>query len=142
MAATDNGRLTADKLMSMLAQIQHKSDILNAVLTGTFSLDEAKRTFLEILDAVALQKSKGILIDGRTLVGKPEVIERFFYGQFTAEMVISYEDRGVSAGTPFAYVLNEPILDPKRFGETVAVNRCMNVKAFECREEALTWLSQ
>ena len=126
----------------MLAQIQHKSDILNAVLTGTFSLDEAKRTFLEILDAVALQKSKGILIDGRTLVGKPEVIERFFYGQFTAEMVISYEDRGVSAGTPFAYVLKEPVLDPKRFGETVAVNRCMNMKAFENPEEALKWLSE
>src|SRR5215469_12068451 len=128
--------------MSMLAQIQHKSDILNAVLTGTFSLDEAKRTFLEILDAVALQKSKGILIDGRTLVGKTEVIERFFYGQFTAEMVISYEDRGVSAGTPFAYVLKEPVLDPKRFGETVAVNRCMIVKAFENLDEALKWLSE
>jgi len=128
--------------MSMLAQIQPESDVLNAVITGTFSLEEAKRTFLEILEAVALQKSKGILIDGRTLVGKPEVIERFYFSNYAAEMAISYEGRGVPAGTPFAYVLREPVLDPKRFGETVAVNRCMNVKAFENPEEALKWLSE
>jgi hypothetical protein len=126
--------------MSMLAQIQSKSDIVNAVLTGKFSLEEAKQTFLEILEAVALQKSKKVLIDCRTLVGKPGVIERFFYGQFAAEMVISYEDRGIPAGTPFAYVANEPVLDSKRHGETVAVNRCMNVKAFANPEEALKWL--
>ena len=81
-----------------------------------------------------------MLIDGRTLVGNPEVIERFFYGHFAAEMVMSYRDRGISAGTPFAYVLIEPVLDSKRFGETVAVNRLMNVKAFEDPEEALEWL--
>ena len=124
----------------MLAQIQSGSDILNAVITGKFSLEEAKQTFREILEAVALQKSKKVLIDCRTVVGQPRVIERFFYGQFAAEMVISYEDRGISPGTPFAYVADEPVLDPKRHGETVAVNRCMNVKAFENPEEALEWL--
>ena len=128
--------------MSMLAQIQPESDLLHAVVTGKFSLEEAKRTFLQILEAVALQKSKRVLIDGRELVGNPEVIERFYYGRFAAEMVMSYENRGVSAGTPFAYVLKEPMLDPKRFGETVAINRCMNAKAFENPEEALKWLYQ
>ena len=86
----------------MLAQIQFKSDLLSAVLTGKFSLEGAQKTFLKILEAVALQKSRKVLIDCRTLDGKPGVIERFYYGQFTAEMVISYEDRGISAGTPFA----------------------------------------
>lgn len=85
----------------MLTQIQPESDLLHIVVTGKFSLEEAKRTFLEILDAVAVQKSKKVLIDGRALVGKPEVIERFYYGQFIAELVISHEDRGVPAGTPF-----------------------------------------
>jgi len=105
-------------------------------------LEEAQRTFLEILDAVALQKSRKILIDGRTLAGEPKVIERFYYGSFAAEMVKSYQDRGVAGGTPFAYVLKEPVLDPKRFGETVAVNRSMIVKAFENLDEALKWLSE
>jgi hypothetical protein len=35
--------------MSMLAQIQSGSDILNAVVAGEFSLEEAKQTFREIL---------------------------------------------------------------------------------------------
>lgn len=126
----------------MLVQIQPESGVLNAVLTGKFSLEEAKRTFLEILEDVALQKSEKVLIDGRTLVGDPEYIERFYYGQFAAEMVMSFRDRGIPAGTPFAYVLIEPVLDPKRLGETVAVNRCMNVKAFENPEEALKWLDR
>ena|SRR5215469_13063140 len=125
--------------MSMLAQIQSKSDLLSAVVTGRFSLEEAQRTFLEILEAVVLQKSKKVLIDCRALVGKPEVMERFSYANFAAEMVINYQDRGISAGTPFAYVLG-PTLDPKRHGETVAVNRYMNVKVFENPEDALKWL--
>ena len=126
----------------MLAHIQPKSDLLNVVLTGKFSLEAAQRTFLEILEAVALHKSRKVLIDGRTLVGNPEFIERFYYGQFAAEMVMSFADRGVAASTPFAYVLNEPVRDPKRLGETVAVNRCMNVKGFENPEDALGWLSR
>jgi hypothetical protein len=124
----------------MMAQIHPGTDMLKAVLTGRFSLKEAKRTFREILEAVAAQKSRKIFIDGSTLVGKPEFIERFYYGEFAAQMVKEYEDQGVAAGTPFAYVLREPMLDPMRFGETVAVNRFMNVKAFDNPEEALKWL--
>ena len=129
-------------VMSMLVQIQPESDLLKVVLKGRFSLREAKRTFIETLKAVAFHKSKKVLIDGRTIVGEPEVIDRFYYGDFAAEMIMSYEDRGVSAGTPFAYVLVEPVLDPQRFGETVAVNRFMNVKAFDNPEEAMKWLSR
>lgn len=40
----------------------------------------------------------------------------------------------------FAYVIHEPLRDPGRYGETVAVNRGMNVKTFETPEEALEWL--
>jgi hypothetical protein len=131
-----------DDEMSMLAQIQPESDLLNVVIKGEFSLEEAKRTFIEILNAVAFHESKKVLVDGRTILGEPGVIERFYYGLFAAQTVMNYEDRGVSAGTPFAYVLIEPVLDPQRFGETVAVNRCMNVKAFDNPEDALKWLSR
>ena len=40
----------------------------------------------------------------------------------------------------FAYVLEEPILDQGRFGETVAVNRGMRVRAFDSLEAARGWL--
>ena len=116
------------------------SDLLRVQATGEFSLEEAKRTFLEIMEGLALQGTKRVLIDGRTITGDPETIERFYYGEFAAQTVVRYEVRGVSPATPFAYVLTEPVLDPQKFGETVAVNRGMRVKVFDNPEEALEWL--
>jgi len=107
---------------------------------GKFSLIEAKRTFLEMLEAVALHKTKKVLFDGRELAGKPETMERFYYGEFAANTVAGFADRGVSPATQFAYVLKEPVLDPRRFGETVASNRGMLVKAFDSPEDAREWL--
>ena len=55
--------------------------------------------------------------------------------------VAQYRKRGMSAATRFAYVLKEPVLDPDRFGETVAVNRWMRLKVFDNLKEALEWLA-
>jgi hypothetical protein len=107
---------------------------------GEFSLKEAKRSFLEMLDAVARYKVKKVLFDGRSITGNPETMERFYYGEFAAKAVIEYSDRGVARTTQFAYVLEYPVLDPGRFGETVAVNRGMHVKVFDNLEDALEWL--
>ncbi|MGO8987644.1 MAG: hypothetical protein ACLQGU_07215 [bacterium] len=107
---------------------------------GKFSLEEAKRTFLEMLEAVALHKTEKVLFDGRKLIGKPKTMERFYYGEFAAQTVADYAERGVSRTTQFAYVLREPVLDPQRLGEDVAVNRGMVVKAFDSLEDALQWL--
>jgi hypothetical protein len=126
--------------MSILVDINPDCGFLKVYATGEFSLKEAKRTFLEVLDAVALHKSKKVLLDGREIKGKPETIERFYYSDFAAQAVIDYRERGVSPVTQFAYVLRKPVLDPDRFGETVAVNRGMKAKAFENLEEAHQWL--
>ena len=126
--------------MSMLLEMHFESGLLKAVATGQFSLEEAKRTFLQLLEAVALHQSKKVLFDGRKLTGNPRTMERFFYGEFAAQSVTNFEQRGVSCATQFAYVLQEPMLDPERFGETVAVNRGMNAKAFASSAEALQWL--
>ena len=126
--------------MSMLLEIRPESGLLHVDAKGKFSLKEAKRTFLEILEAVALHKTKRVLLDGRKLIGKPETLERFYYGAFAAQAVWDFEKKGVSPATRFAYVLIEPVLDPARFGETVAVNRGMVVKAFDNPAEALQWL--
>ena len=108
---------------------------------GEFSLGEAKRTFLEMLEAVARHKVRKVLFDGRGLAGEPKTIERFFYGEFVARAIAEFADRGmVSRATQFAYVLEEPMRDKRRFGETVAVNRGMFVKTFDNLQDALGWL--
>ncbi len=126
--------------MGMIVEISAESGFLRVVATGQFSLKEAKRTFLEVIDAVARNKCEKVLFDGRELKGEPETIERFYYGEFAAQAVARYTKRGVSRVPQFAYVLEEPVLDPRRFGETVAANRGMFVKAFDNLEDALGWL--
>jgi hypothetical protein len=82
-----------------------------------------------------------VLLDGRTITGNPGTIERFFYGEFAADAVAKHHARSAARATRFAYVLREPVLDPQKFGETVAVNRGMLVKVFDSLEEALHWLA-
>jgi len=127
--------------MSMYLEIHAEPDLLIVETKGTFSLDEAKRTFREMLEAVALHRTTRVLVDGRTLQGQPEAMERFYYGEFAARTVREFSGQGVSPATRFAYMLKEPVLDPKRLGENVAVNRGMVVKMFDNHKDALEWLS-
>jgi len=127
--------------MSMNIECRLDNGLLQAVATGEFSLTEAERTFTELLQAIKETKARTILFDGRELVGNPMIVERFYYGEFAANCVDQLVANGWSGGSPqFAYVLHEPLLDPLRLGETVAVNRGMNVKAFTNFKEAIQWL--
>jgi len=126
--------------MSLQQYMRPDSGLLRVRATGKFSLEEAQRTFLEMMEAVALHKTERVLFDGRTITGNPRTMERFYYGEFAATTVAQYRERGMSPVTRFAYVLREPVRDPKKFGETVAVNRWMRLKVFDNLEEALEWL--
>ena len=125
----------------MTVQTIPQGDVLHVAAGGPFSLSEAKRTFLDVLHVVEELRLSKVLFDGRQVTGNPAIIERFYYGEFVADEVTKLLDRGWSADSPqFAYVLREPILDPLRLGETVAVNRGVNIRAFDDREEAVVWL--
>jgi hypothetical protein len=126
--------------MSMTLKISAKSGYLEVEATGKFSLAEAKRTFKEMLEAVAQNKVGKVLFDCRRLEGSPQFMERFYYGEFAAHSVAQFEARGVSPATQFAYVLEAPLRDPNRFGELVARNRCMRVRTFDHLNDALGWL--
>jgi len=128
--------------MGMVLSICAGSGWLRVIVTGEFSLAEAERTFLEMLEAIARHQTEKVLLDGRALQGEPTTIQRFLYGECAASAVARCRrDHGLSHGLQFAYVLHEPVLDPQRFGETVAVNRGMWVKAFNNLDAALGWLS-
>ena len=133
--------LKADDKMSMMLKISTEPGFLRATVTGDFSLPEAKRTFIEILEAVARSKVEKVLFDGQELSGNPEFMERFYYGEFTAETVEKFTTHGVSRTTRFAYMLKEPVLDPWRFGETVALKSGMHVQTFDNEDDALAWLN-
>jgi hypothetical protein len=128
----------AGKAVSMSMKLEICPDLafLRVRAVGEFSLEEAGRTFLEMLEAVARHKVRKVLFDGRGLVGEPKTMERFYYGEFAARAVAA----SAVPRTQFGYVLEEPLRDPWRFGESVAVNRGMFVKTFDNQEDALEWL--
>lgn len=125
----------------MTVQTIPQSDVLHVAAGGPFSMSEAKRTFLDVLHVIEELRLSKVLFDGRQISGNPTIIERFYYGEFVADEVGRLLERNWAGPPPqFAYVLGEPILDPLRLGETVAVSRGMQVRAFENREEAIVWL--
>jgi hypothetical protein len=126
--------------MSLQHKMRFESGLLSIDATGEYtSLDKAKQLFLEMLEAVAQHQAKNVLLDGRTLEGKPRDFERFLYGEFAAKETLRLvKEHGIVPR--FAYVLHEPLRDPGKFGETVAVNRGMNIKVFENLEDAFEWL--
>jgi hypothetical protein len=125
--------------MSILQKMHFESGLLSVEATGAFSLNEAKRAFLEMLRAVAHYQAKKVLLDGRTVTGKPGDWEHFCYGEFAAKETMKLlKEPGIAP--QFAYVIKEPLRDPRRLAETVAVNRGMNIKVFETLEEAFEWL--
>jgi hypothetical protein len=129
--------------MSIRQEMRFESGVLIVDARGEFSLEEAKRAFLEMLEAVAQYQAEKVLFDGRNLKGEPARIERFFYGYFAATETMSLVAmRRMRQAPQFAYVINEPLRDPRRYGETVAVNRGMHVKTFETPEEAVEWLER
>jgi hypothetical protein len=121
----------------MVVNTRRDREMLYATLSGKFKLAEALSDFLEVLEAIKENQSTEVVIDGRQLSGEPLTIERFLYGEFLAEAV---KRLSVGAASVFAYVLHEPVPDPMRFGETVALNRGMNLKVFDDFDLAIGWL--
>jgi hypothetical protein len=124
----------------MLIKVTAEPRFLRVVTSGHFTLAEAERTFLQVIDAVALHKTDKVLFDGREVIGEPTIVQRFYYSDFAARTIARYAAESGNRWPQLAYVLEEPVLDPNRFGEKVARNRGMNMRVFDNLEEAFTWL--
>ena len=121
-------------------QVEIERQLLRATYVGEFSLTEGEATFHEILDAIVKDGLRNVLVDGRQITGDPAPLERFYYGRYVADAVNQTVNRTRIEVPRFAYVLHPPMLDPNRFGETVAVNRGMRIKAFDDIKQAEWWL--
>ena len=120
-------------------RVQFEQDVCSAVVVGEFQLSLAERQFVELLDEAVHKGATKVLIDGRQMTGNPTGFERFLYGTFAACATLEVLHRH-NARLKFAYIIHKPLRDPERFGETIAVNRGMNVKTFEDENEAREWL--
>jgi len=126
--------------MSLTIHFLCENGVLYATVTGVYSFEEVKRCTDEMLAEVAEHRIDKVLVDGRTVVGKVEEMERYHYGEYLARKVFELVSKGTCPTPHLAYVLLPPISDPGRFGETVAVNRGVIHRVFEEIEDAQNWL--
>jgi hypothetical protein len=132
--------LQSSAVRRMNLSMDNSAQFLHARLSGSFSLEEGTRTYLEILAAVDRDEATKVLVDGRRITGEPKTLERFYYGSFVAEAVIALCEARNRPMPRFSYVLVPPVIDEDRFGNTVAASRGMDVKTFDDMGAALKWL--
>jgi RimJ/RimL family protein N-acetyltransferase len=101
--------------------------------TGTFA--EWIERLLERLRWAVGSGVRHLLVDTTRLVSTTPgtTFERLRLGESGAA-------GAAASGIRIAFIGSEPFLDPERFGETVAVNRGLNVRVFTDEVAALTWL--
>jgi hypothetical protein len=124
--------------MSIELTIQEEPHFLHVKCSGEFEPAVFVNACKEALSFASEKKIAAILIDGTRLTGERiTTMDRFKIGEEFAKLQHSL---------PFvarvAVVGNEPLVDPNRFGETVAVNRGASGKVFTDMEEATRWLKR
>lgn len=125
--------------MGMAMEVSSEEGYLWVRLKGDFSLIEIKELFVQMLEAIALNKAKKVLVDCRDLTGAMTTTERYDYSEFGAQELT----RRYSQGMPLvrlAYISKPPFYDKTKFGENVAVNRGAQAFTTNNIEKALQWL--
>lgn len=121
--------------MSIDTRIELKVNYIYLRCSGTFEQNAVLELYGHAIQIAVQEGRKAVLIDARDLAGEPPTtMERYEQGVLLAE----HNSRGIL----IVVVGKEPIIDPNRFGETVAVNRGVRGKAFTDLDEAIAWLEE
>jgi hypothetical protein len=103
---------------------------------GLFDAEELTDVHRKALDCAVEENLRAILVDTTDLRGHtPSTMERFNFGATIAKL-----QQRENSHIFIAFVGKEPVIDPSRFGETVALNRGGSAKVFEYSSEALRWI--
>ncbi len=127
--------------MELDIEIEPRENYLFVCVKGSYELEKAKELLRDAIEAAAKHGLNNMLVDYREIEGDPTTtMMRYEYATFAAELLMEmYIKRGLPV-LRLAYVGRAPFFDESRFGETVAVNRGVIVKATKDFEEALAWL--
>ena len=114
-----------------------KKDYIHVTVSGTFCLSTYRSIIEVTLSKCIINKKSIILLDLRTSQGNISTYERFylavFFSNLSREHPFTFKVKIAVVGFP-------PLIDPNRFGETVALNRGINIKVTNDIDEAINWL--
>ena len=118
--------------MAESIEIIEKRNYLLAVYIGKFSVQAARQTIDQIVQAIPENRLRAVLLDCRNLTGRLSIMDRYqtaIYGQHMIGRV-----------SKLALVRPREMIGADRFMETVAVNRGIYLRLFEDIGEAIAWL--
>ncbi|BBO75970.1 hypothetical protein DSCW_33870 [Desulfosarcina widdelii] len=111
--------------------IRVEADLVHVVFAEPVSLVSIQLFFSQVPDEARNADISKILCDARDVTGQLDTLQRFQYGSRIAEKF-----QGLKA----AFVLNESLIDPNRFGEKTAVSLGGNIRVFTTLAEGYRWL--
>jgi hypothetical protein len=126
--------------MSLEYKVVTGPDHLLISLSGRYESSDAPIASTQIIEACEKHQATKALIDVRSIEGSMSTMDRFYLGSIFSMKYIKERVTGKIPPCRFAMVGHEPLVDPNRFGETVATNRGLAVKVFLKMEEAIAWL--
>jgi hypothetical protein len=126
--------------MALNLKIQSLPHYLLMVYEGHFDGSCIEQLINEVLEACEKYKPVKLMADFRTVTGTMTTMERFELGSVFAVRYMGKRMAGKILSCQFAFVGSYPLIDPRRFGETVAKNRGINVMAFTDMDKGVKWL--
>ena len=126
--------------MTLSIKATYEEPVLMVTVSGKFSQASAKSTFGETLESMAQLQAYRLLVDCRTMILPDSVSEVFEYASFVAESLTRHLADDMAVIPRLAYVFGAGHEAIVKFGETVAMNRGMDLRVFADFDEAHTWL--
>ena len=115
-------------------EIEVLDGVVRASVSGTFSLDNAKTFFQEILGRAREEGVNKILIDARGITTQISTMARFEFGSYLAKQRPHQ--------IKIAFVGHKDAVWPDRFMENVSVNRAVKAKVVTEIKDAIDWLAE
>ena len=118
--------------MNLEFEIEAKPSHVHVSCSGNFDLEGIKEMFRAVLAAADRHHLPRAFVDARPLTGSASAVERYGVGAFISEQMLERKQAGtIRIGF---------VVDPERFGDTVASNRRCTVRAGADTKEIRDWL--
>jgi len=128
--------------MALTNKIEKKPEYIQMIFEGDSETSFTNEALIkQIIEVYVAHKAIKILVDLGKVTGDRTTTQRFELGVLAADKYHEIQSKLNLPNCSFAAVGNEPVVDPNRFTETVAVNRGLNVKVFTEMDKAIRWLA-
>jgi hypothetical protein len=118
----------------MIIRFEELIGYLAVSFTGAGTVEEAWKQFESIVEHCERTNKNKLLLDFTEAQAEISHVDRYFFGS-EARIFARYASKVATVGRPEQ-------LDHRRFGETVAKNRWVDLRVFTNIEDAKEWLLQ